>query len=129
MKSGSHCEQAGNAAAQSDTPSGRHSDSAQELEKGGFPSAIATDDAHNVALLDFQTNTPQCPEFLSGRAAPPSRRPKPLQRVTHRPFEGMPQAIASGSVMPEVITFGKVFAGDDRITHRLGVRRLNWTSF
>src|SRR4051812_12073721 len=108
MKSGSHFEQAGNAATQSETPSSRVCDSAQDFQKSGFSRTIATDNADNLALLDFEANVPQCPELLGRTGTGTSHRSKPLHRLTNGAFEGVPQAVASGRLMPEVVPFRKV---------------------
>ena len=64
MKSGSHFQQAGDAAAQANFAGGRPRDPADDLQQGRFARSVAADDAQRRAALDVEAYAFQGPAFL-----------------------------------------------------------------
>ena len=57
MKAGADFEQAGDAPAQDDPALGGFGDTAEDFKQRTFASAIATDDAHDFALIDLEATS------------------------------------------------------------------------
>ena len=84
MKSCADFQEAGDASAQDDLPTGWLSDSAQDFEQGALACTVGSDDAENLSGLDVKRDFAQRPEFLVRRACGSRFLEKPCERVTER---------------------------------------------
>jgi hypothetical protein len=124
-----------------DSACGRLGDTAENLEQGGFAGPVASDDADDLALLDFQVHIAQSPEgFGGGRSEGGGRRSevrlwrwgaaiavrsvracglaKPAPRRQRGVLQDMPQTVIFGSLATNFVALREVFDGNDGVGHR-----------
>src|SRR5205823_4469162 len=102
MEAGAHLQKAGDAAVDHRAAGRRFGDAAKDLEERRFASAVAANDANDVATLDFEGYVLKGPKILVGRGTTgklpgPPQAPAKRTRSIH---EGVAEGIAAfGSAM------------------------------